>query len=338
LQAEPNVDLHSSSDYLMMSNVTFQQLSPELLAHVFAYLSVPNKGRAAQVCRAWRDAAYIPSVWRGVEVSRLSPASLLDIYEQRCIRRIRPPYNSSREWIEELADVLPRIKVESLDLIGCGYMANDLCMTLLKLTSKSLTTLRLCHCWSTSFEIIAEECPNLVELVLDRCFPNDFGCIDARKSWRALRKLPRLRLLDLTGVYLDDEFFQCFVDDGPKESGCQHIREAALPLTTLNLENAGALTDIAVKYISQAFPGLVELNLSDYNEITPDGINFLSVLKSLRRLYLPFMQKDCNDTPSNDEGLRSLVRLDILNQLQLLSMQGISDVSMDAIASCTHSR
>jgi hypothetical protein len=112
----------------------------------------------------------------------------------------------------------------------------------------------------------------------------DNDLINDSESWSALRKLPRLRLLDLTGVYVGDDFFQCFFDDGPKDSGCQHIRKATLPLTTLNLEAIVLLTDISLQYISQAFPGLVELNLSDC-EITPDGINFLSVLTSLRRLY-----------------------------------------------------
>lgn len=40
---------------------------PELLAMIFGYLDVRDKGRAAQVCTAWRDAAYHKSVWRGVE-------------------------------------------------------------------------------------------------------------------------------------------------------------------------------------------------------------------------------------------------------------------------------
>lgn len=38
-------------------------LFPELLAMIFGYLDVRDKGRG--VCTAWRDAAYHKSVWRG---------------------------------------------------------------------------------------------------------------------------------------------------------------------------------------------------------------------------------------------------------------------------------
>jgi hypothetical protein len=42
-------------------------LYPELLTIIFQNLEVTDKGRAAQVCRSWRDSAYNKSVWKGVE-------------------------------------------------------------------------------------------------------------------------------------------------------------------------------------------------------------------------------------------------------------------------------
>uniref|UniRef100_A0A8C2JJV6 F-box domain-containing protein n=1 Tax=Cyprinus carpio TaxID=7962 RepID=A0A8C2JJV6_CYPCA len=33
-------------------------LFPEILAMIFSYLDVRDKGRVAQVCTAWRDASY----------------------------------------------------------------------------------------------------------------------------------------------------------------------------------------------------------------------------------------------------------------------------------------
>src|SRR5690348_16972320 len=42
-------------------------LYPEILALVFGYLDVKDKGSVAQVCSSWRDACYHKSVWKGVE-------------------------------------------------------------------------------------------------------------------------------------------------------------------------------------------------------------------------------------------------------------------------------
>lgn len=41
-------------------------LYPELLSMIFEYLDVQGKGRVAQVCTSWKEAAYLKSVWRGV--------------------------------------------------------------------------------------------------------------------------------------------------------------------------------------------------------------------------------------------------------------------------------
>ncbi len=42
-------------------------LYPEILALIFGYLDVRDKGRVAQVCSSWRDSCYHKSVWKGVE-------------------------------------------------------------------------------------------------------------------------------------------------------------------------------------------------------------------------------------------------------------------------------
>lgn len=39
-------------------NTHVSNLYPEILAHIFSYLDVRDKGRAAQVCVSWRDAGY----------------------------------------------------------------------------------------------------------------------------------------------------------------------------------------------------------------------------------------------------------------------------------------
>lgn len=68
------------------------RLYPEILAIIFSYLEVRDKGRVAQVCAAWRDAAYRKSVWRGVEAKlhlRRANPSLFASLVRRGIKRVQ---------------------------------------------------------------------------------------------------------------------------------------------------------------------------------------------------------------------------------------------------------
>lgn len=67
-------------------------LFPELLAMIFGYLDVRERGRAAQVCTAWREAAYHKSVWQGMEAKlhlRRENPSLFPILQARGIRHVQ---------------------------------------------------------------------------------------------------------------------------------------------------------------------------------------------------------------------------------------------------------
>lgn len=67
-------------------------LYPEILAIIFSYLDVRDKGRVAQVCTTWRDAAYRKSVWRGVEAKlhlRRANTSLFASLVKRGIKRVQ---------------------------------------------------------------------------------------------------------------------------------------------------------------------------------------------------------------------------------------------------------
>ena len=55
-------------------------LFTELLVLIFCYLDVRSKGRAAQVCSSWRNAAYERRVWRGVEAKLHIRSSSLHLF------------------------------------------------------------------------------------------------------------------------------------------------------------------------------------------------------------------------------------------------------------------
>ena len=99
-------------------------LYPEILAIIFRLLEVRDKGRAAQVCSQWREAAYHRSVWRSCEpklhLRRANP-SLFPSLIRRGIRRVQ--ILSLRRSLRDVIQGLPNI--ESLDLSGC-YNVTDI--------------------------------------------------------------------------------------------------------------------------------------------------------------------------------------------------------------------
>lgn len=89
-------------------------LFPEQLAMIFGYLDVRDKGRAAQVCTAWRDAAYHKSVWPGVEAKlHLGPANPL-VFPSLQARGIRHVQILSLSYV-----IQGMANIESLNLSGC---------------------------------------------------------------------------------------------------------------------------------------------------------------------------------------------------------------------------
>ncbi|GIX79961.1 hypothetical protein CEXT_684631 [Caerostris extrusa] len=146
-------------------------LYPEILALIFSYLDVKDKGSAAQVCIAWREAAYHKSVWRGVEAKlhlRRSNPSLFQSLVQRGIRRVQ--VLSIRRSLRDVVHGIPNI--ESLNLIGC-YNLSDLWLCQgLNQDVPTLTVLNLSMCkqiTDQSLRKISEHATNLQELDLGGC-------------------------------------------------------------------------------------------------------------------------------------------------------------------------
>jgi len=338
-----------------------QWLLPDVLATVFYMLDVRCKGRAAQVCRAWRDVVYIPRVWRDVQVSRLSPASLVDIYVQRGIRRIKSLTTPTDTWLQDLEYFLAHCErmvfVESIDLSDNISLTNGRAAGLLKMTMKSLRTLNLGYCSQLRInfvEVIADECPNLARLQLEACFQSDQP-LDGNYVWKYLSKLSRLKHLDLTACPVDDEFFECLAETVRRgevvtpvtggDAPCVEVIFGQLPpLTCLNLNWCDALTDVSLRYLSQSLPHLKSLSVAHCNRITCDGMKYLSEMKCLRRLILPCLRRRRlngvvgHGGDDNDHGVKLLSASGILNRLDSLSVVGISDRAMALIAPCTRTR
>jgi len=146
-------------------------LFPELLEQIFEHLPVRDLGRAAQVCTAWRDAAYAKSVWKGVEaklhLKRSSP-SLFNCLVKRGIKKVQ--ILSLRRSLKDLVLGVPALT--SLNLSGCFNVADMNLGHAFSVDLPNLKTLDLSLCkqiTDTSLGRIAQHLRNLETLELGGC-------------------------------------------------------------------------------------------------------------------------------------------------------------------------
>ncbi|PSN51042.1 F-box/LRR-repeat protein 14 [Blattella germanica] len=253
-------------------------LYPEILALIFGYLEVRDKGRAAQVCTSWRDAAYHKSVWRGVEAKlhlRRANPSLFASLVKRGIRKVQ--VLSLRRSLRDVVQGIPNL--ESLNLSGC-YNVTDIGLShALIADCPSLTQLNLSLCkqvTDSSLGRIAQYLKNLEVLELG-------GCCNVTNTGLLLIAwgLKNLRRLNLRSCW--------HVSD----QGISHLaglnRDTAdgnLALEYLGLQDCQRLSDEALKHVSLGLTGLKSINLSFCISITDSGLKHLAKMVSLRELNL----------------------------------------------------
>lgn len=298
LSHQPQLN-HSQSQHHHVEQTAFQQLQrlqrevsaspppnqthvsslyPEILALIFGHLEVRDKGRAAQVCSTWRDAAYHKSVWRGVEAKlhlRRANPSLFASLVRRGIRRVQ--VLSLRRSLRDVIQGIPNL--ESLNLSGC-YNVTDIGLSHAFVNEvPSLTVLNLSLCkqvTDTSLGRIAQYLKNLEVLELG-------GCCNVTNTgllliaW-GLKNLKKLNLRSCWHV---------------SDQGISHLaglnRETAggnLALEYLGLQDCQRLSDEALKHVSAGLTGLKSINLSFCISITDSGLKHLAKMVSLRDLNL----------------------------------------------------
>uniref|UniRef100_T1E199 Putative F-Box LRR-repeat-containing protein n=1 Tax=Cupiennius salei TaxID=6928 RepID=T1E199_CUPSA len=252
-------------------------LYPEILALIFSYLDVRDKGRAAQVCSGWREAAYNKSVWRGVEAKlhlRKSNPALFQSLVQRGIRRVQ--VLSLRRCLRDVVQGIPNI--ESLNLTGC-YNLSDVWLTQAFIQDvNSLTVLNLSMCkqiTDTSLMNISQHLKNLEVLDLGGC--SNISNVGLLLIAEGLRNLKSLNLRSC-----------CVSDIGISHlAGLSHNgTEGTLSLEHLSLQDCYKITDDGLRHLSDGLHNLKSLNLSFCASITDSGLKHLARMSSLRELNL----------------------------------------------------
>ncbi|GBP94593.1 hypothetical protein EVAR_9478_1 [Eumeta japonica] len=274
------------------SGTHVSRLYPELLALIFERLPVRDRGRAAQVCRAWRDAADRRSVWRGVEAAlhlrRAAPALFASL-ARRGVRRLQ--VLSLRRGLRDAVAALPGL--ESLSLSGCYSVTDAALASAFATESPALRRLDLSLCkqvTDSSLGRIAQSLKNLEELELGGCSNiTDTGLLLI--AW-GLRKLRRLDL-----------------------RSCWHVTDAGLAHLCGGAGEA------------RGTPELEHLGLQDCQRLTDEALRHAAAgLPRLRSVNLSFC------VAVSDAGLRHLARLPQLEDVNLRACDGVSDAGVAQLA------
>uniref|UniRef100_A0A0L8FPT6 Uncharacterized protein n=2 Tax=Octopus bimaculoides TaxID=37653 RepID=A0A0L8FPT6_OCTBM len=254
-------------------------LFPELLVMIFCYLDVRNKGRVAQVCGRWRDAAYSRTVWRGVEAKihlRRSNPSLFRSLAKRGIRRIQ--ILSLKRSLRDVVAGIPDL--ESLNLSGC-YSITDAGLgqaLLYRLPLVSELNLSLCK-QTTDYSLsrIAMYLKNLKVLHLGGC-----SLITNAGLFVISYGLVNLQSLDLRSCrYLSDQGIAYLAG-----LGNEITTQGNLALEHLCLQDCQKLTDQSLHYMSLGLKNLLKVNLSFCGGVTDAGLQYLAKMPSLREINL----------------------------------------------------
>ncbi|KAL3285526.1 hypothetical protein HHI36_000057 [Cryptolaemus montrouzieri] len=245
-------------------------LYPEILAIIFSYLDVRDKGRVAQVCTSWRDAAYHKSVWRGVEAKlhlRRPNPSLFTSLVKRGIKKVQ--VLSLRRSLRDVIQGIPNL--ESLNLSGCYNVCDVGIYQAFIQEVPSLTHLNLSLCkqvTDNSFSKITQYLKNLEVLELGGCC-NVTNTGLALIAW-GLKKLKKLNLRSCWHV---------------SDVGIGHLALGNQSLEFLGLQDCQRLSDEALKHVT-GLTSLTAINLSFCVSITDSGLKHLAKMTNLKELNL----------------------------------------------------
>lgn len=256
---------------------------------IFSYLDVKDKGRVAQVCVAWRDAAYNRMVWRKVHAKlhlRRANPSLFPSLVKRGISRVQ--ILSLRRSLRDVILGIPN--VETLNLSGCFNVTDIGLGHAFSQDLPSITVLNLSLCkqvTDSSLGRIAQSLKNLEVLELGGCCNiTNTGLLLI--AW-GLRKLKTLNLRSCR--HISD------VGIGHLAGLSAHAASGTLELEHLGLQDCQKLTDQALRNVSAGLTNLKTVNLSFCGSVTDSGLKFLAKMPGLRDLNL----RSCDNV--SDTGL-----------------------------------
>ncbi|KAK6176095.1 F-box/LRR-repeat protein 14 [Patella vulgata] len=293
------------------SGTHISSLFPEILAMIFQYLDIKDKGRVAQVCVCWKDASYNRMVWRNVEAKlhlRKANPSLFPSLCRRGIKRVQ--ILSLRRSLRDVVFGIPNL--ESLNLSGCYNVTDASLGYAFTQDISSMTVLNLSLCkqvTDNSLVRIAQYLKNLEVLELG-------GCCHITNTGLSLIacSLRKLRQLNLRSCrHVSDQGIGHLAGLNQPSSVSEDLEKTGnARLEYLGLQDCQKLTDHALKHVSLGLCHLKTINLSFCGSVTDSGIKFLSKMTNLRELNL----RSCDNISDTGlgflaEGGSTIVALDV---------------------------
>lgn len=256
---------------------TWSKLKLAILVKIFGHLTATDIVRAAHVCKRWRTASNVPTLWtqtavdvRASRVTKLTTDSLV----KRGVRRVNvwSDENDAKTVgvAEQISQLLSAVTdIERLDLSGCKWSltGNSFAQSIHPLRLVALKHLNLSFMRSLSAEClnaVADSCPNVDALNLAMCLNYSWGA-----DWpTALCRFASLRHLDLSHCSA--------VDSASVRLLVATSSSVAPPLETLLLDFCSRLTDDALGYIADGLPRLKHLSILFCSKLTGDAVRRLS--------------------------------------------------------------
>ncbi|XP_065200656.1 F-box/LRR-repeat protein 14-like [Planococcus citri] len=364
-----NLPTKERSPSPLQTGTHISRLYPEILAHIFSYLDIRDKGIAAQVCTAWREASYHQSVWRGVEAKlhlRRPNPTLVNSLTSRGIKRVQ--ILSLKKSFREITQGIGNLT--SLNLSGCFNVRDDNLHQAFASSIPTLLNLDLSLCkqiTDKSVLKIVQSLENLENLELGGCSNvTDSGLLAIANG------LKRLKSLNLRSCWnVSDQGIRLIAGQTDKKTGnltlerlglqdCQHLSDEALKcisigltsITSINLSFCINISDVGLKYLAK-IPSLRELNLSSCDNVSDAGVAYLAEAGSpITSLDVSFCDKVTDQSldyisrglfnlrclsltacPVSDEGICKLAKaLSDLEVLNIGQCTRITDQSLFAIS------
>lgn len=323
------------------------RLYPEILAHIFSYLDIKDKGVAAQVCTAWREASYHQSVWRGVEAKlhlRRPNQTLVNSLTRRGIKRVQ--ILSLKKSFREIT--LGIGNLTSLNLSGCYNVREENLHQAFATSIPTLLNLDLSLCkqiTDKSVLRIVDALENLENLELGGCSNiTDSGLLAIANG------LERLKSLNLRSCWnVTDEGIRFIAGQTDKKTGNLTLERLGLPncqclsddelksilfpktgnlaLERLGLQDCQRLSDDALKYISLGLPSVNSINLSFCIGVSDAGLKYMAKISSLRELNL----SSCDSV--SDSGVAYLAEAaSPITSLDVSFCDKVTDQSLDYVS------
>jgi len=251
---------------------TINNLFPEILTEIFDKLDVQSKGRAAQVCRTWRDACYRKSTWKGVEAKLHIGKSNPQMYQSLQRRGItRVQVLSLKRTVREMMTCMTRL--ERLNLSGCYNLTDSVvegCFAKKDFPNLKVLDLSLCkEIHDSSVALMTKKCPNIRDLDLSGCTGvTNQGLKEVASNLKGLKRLNLRSCRQVT-------------DSGIE----QLVNHCGSTLEELSIQDCQKLTDESLNILSKSTK-LASLNLSFCVSVTDTGLKSLSRLRTLRSLNL----------------------------------------------------